>query len=493
MSIEKELQMAFNYLIEKEKKKGACWILEAMLRDFPDNAMAHYNRAVLACDSGEVEKAKIHYEHSAELVPHDRDFLKGLAHFYHVVMGRPEQALDQYKKALSIDPNDTDALMIAGHLSIGLRLFAQAQTFFAQLLAIEPWHPDVRKNLEKIGTIIREEKSDMTAEEFYQAGVDKAQAGDNSGAIENLQRAVEKDPQHALAHNDLGVLHYNAGEKDKALRYYERAAELDPANPVIQKNLGDYNCIEQGNIQGALEKYVQALNLNPEDPEALLNIGRICMVVGKYDDARSFFNNILALDPLHADARRFIDELDQDACDDVYPQDGRVLYQKAQTLSKEGDVMGAISVLEKLIAVEHDNAAAFNDLGVLYYQLGDKDKALHYYQQAAKLNPNQDTFKKNLADFYFLELGRVEDAMKFYVQVLENDPEDVECLIATGMVCYKMNKFQDARSFFEKVLEIEPWNANAQLAVRELENKHHVLSAEGDMAPQTLKSERAAG
>ncbi len=70
-------------------------------------------------------------------------------------------------------------------------------------------------------------------------------------------------------------------------------------------------------------------------------------------------------------------------------------------------------------------------------------------------------FQKNLADFYYVEMGRVEDALRIYVKILEANPEDVETLLITGHICVALEKFQDAEVFYSRVLEIEPGHQDA--------------------------------
>ena len=108
--------------------------------------------------------------------------------------------------------------------------------------------------------------------------------------------------------------------------------------------------------------------------------------------------------------------------------------------------------LEKLIDNFPDFALAHNHLGVLYYHTDDKDKACQSYETAVRLQPENITFKKNLADFYCIELGRIEEALKIYVDVLTTHPRDAETLLATGQICLAMEKPDDAADFFNKVL-----------------------------------------
>ena len=110
---------------------------------------------------------------------------------------------------------------------------------------------------------------------------------------------------------------------------------------------------------------------------------------------------------------------------------------------------------------------AHNDLGVLYYNHGDKEKALDHYEQAAQLEPQNPNFQKNLADFYFVEAGRVEDALQIYNNVLAVDPFEVEALMSMGMICEALKRPEDARHFYNRVLEAEPWNVDAR---NQLEN-----------------------
>jgi tetratricopeptide (TPR) repeat protein len=110
-------------------------------------------------------------------------------------------------------------------------------------------------------------------------------------------------------------------------------------------------------------------------------------------------------------------------------------------------------------------------MGVLFYEDGDKNSALGFYEQASRLEPNNPIFQKNLADYYYVELGRIEDALSLYVKILEMDNEDIECLVAAGTICAHIGKDDDARVFFNRVLEIEPWNQESANALHDLDQK----------------------
>jgi tetratricopeptide (TPR) repeat protein len=127
-----------------------------------------------------------------------------------------------------------------------------------------------------------------------------------------------------------------------------------------------------------------------------------------------------------------------------------------------------IGALGMFLAVYPNYALAHKDLGVLYYGEGEKEKALGHYEEAARLEPQNHVFQKNLADFYYVEQRRVEEAMKLYVKVLGLNPTDIETLLILGHICVSLEKFDDAEVFYNRVLELEPWNIDARERLDEL-------------------------
>jgi len=132
-------------------------------------------------------------------------------------------------------------------------------------------------------------------------------SGRHNEAIIELEKLLESYPDFALAHNDLGVLHFNKGNKEKALEHYQQAANLQPQNIIFQKNLADFYYIVQNRVEEALQIYLEVLNSNPYNIETLLVIGRICVSLNKYDDASIFFNRVLKIEPGNKNARQFLD------------------------------------------------------------------------------------------------------------------------------------------------------------------------------------------
>lgn len=144
------------------------------------------------------------------------------------------------------------------------------------------------------------------------------------------------------------------------------------------------------------------------------------------------------------------------------------LHQNSLPQAQSRNQLHAIDLLKKTISKSPDHASAHNDLGVLYYELGDMQNAFAHYKRAAELEPENTIYLKNLADFFFVEYKDRQKAMELNVRILALDPKDVECLMSTGYICVAQGLIDDACTFFDRALDIAPWNKEATQALEQL-------------------------
>lgn len=136
-------------------------------------------------------------------------------------------------------------------------------------------------------------------------------------------------------------------------------------------------------------------------------------------------------------------------------------YQAIDQMFRAGRLDDAIAEAEKFLKTYPDYASAHNNLGVMYYDKGENEKALGHYEKAVELAPENTIFLKNLADFYYGEQLRSEDAMKIYLKLLKTNPEDVDTFLIVGNIAAFWGQLDHAKIFYNRVLEIEPWNLTA--------------------------------
>jgi tetratricopeptide (TPR) repeat protein len=307
-----------------------------------------------------------------------------------------------------------------------------------------------------------------TCEKQYEGVQAMIAAESNNEAIKALEQLVDTCDDHAPAHFDLGNLYYTYGRMEEALLNYEKAVDLSPENPVYLKNLADLLYSEKKDAEQALIFYEKIISFNPEDVQTLMIMGHLCVSLERFNDALNYYNRILDIEPWNGDAQQFLDRLlDQSSTleSNVEPI---TIHQRCQEMVSLGQIEQAIEQYESLASLYPEFALAHNDLGVLYYQQGNKERSLECYEEAVALEPSNTNYQKNLADFYLSEQGRVEEALKLYLSVLSADPEDIDSLMVAGHICVALGKIESARVFYDRVLDVEPWNLEASEHLEQL-------------------------
>lgn len=151
--------------------------------------------------------------------------------------------------------------------------------------------PSERQRLQEIPT------DRVTAYDYYLRGRDKYQRyqpSDNELAITLYQRALELDPNFALAHAELAsayalrVANYGADSSEVSLaaarEAVARAFALAPNLPEAHKARGILDSLE-GRPRRALAAYERALELRPDYREAENNIAFLRVQLGQWDGA----------------------------------------------------------------------------------------------------------------------------------------------------------------------------------------------------------------
>jgi predicted Zn-dependent protease len=96
-------------------------------------------------------------------------------------------------------------------------------------------------------------------------------------AIQNYKKALESEPDYALASSNLGCAYLHRGEEgdiDEAVGELKHAVKDDPQNPVFANNLAVAYLLQQ-HKESALAELRRALKLNPEFGPARYNIGLV--------------------------------------------------------------------------------------------------------------------------------------------------------------------------------------------------------------------------
>ncbi len=185
---------------------------------------------------------------------------------------------------------------------------------------------------------------------------------------------LEKNPECAVAHNNIGFVLLQAGKVDEALPHFEKAVLLQPDDANAQKNLGS-SLLEKGRVDEAIGYYQTALKLKPDDSGALNNYGFALFKKGKVDEAIAEYLKAIK----------------------VQPDDPGVHHNLGLAYFKEGLVDEAMREYQKALLLKPDNAEVHNDIASVLSKKGLEAGAIQHWKRALEIQPKYLPAQNNLA------------------------------------------------------------------------------------------------
>ena len=117
------------------------------------------------------------------------------------------------------------------------------------------------------------------------------------------------------------------------------------------------------------------------------------------------------------------------------------------------------------------SGVATNGMARVYQQAGDYEKALIYAKRALEQDPYGGAFQGTMIELY-VKLKRWDELLAFYKYYLDDDPDNADLLFRIGTLYEgEYHDYEKAREYYHKVLEVLPGNAQAQEALKKIENK----------------------
>ncbi len=144
--------------------------------------------------------------------------------------------------------------------------------------------------------------------EALQAYTLGGKSGDFPTAIPFLQRAIQLDPDFAMAYDQLGGAYQSIGETTMGAENMRRAFELRGRVSQLEKLAieGDYYRGVTGNMLNAKRSYALGEQIYPREPFFRGGLGLIYMALGQYESALKEHQQVLRLSPYDSVAFRFV-------------------------------------------------------------------------------------------------------------------------------------------------------------------------------------------
>jgi tetratricopeptide (TPR) repeat protein len=145
--------------------------------------------------------------------------------------------------------------------------------------------------------------------------------------------------------------------------------------------------------------------------------------------------------------------------DEVTPQ-VQQLYAQAQAAQQRDDIPAAIQKYREMIRLAPHLAAAYNNLGRLYFNQRDYGHAAQTLSQGLKLNPDMPTASAMLGMSY-LETGQAEKAEEPLETALRASPKDALVQMALAKLRIHLHKYEGAVALLKSYTEEHPRDQEA--------------------------------
>ena len=173
--------------------------------------------------------------------------------------------------------------------------------------------------------------------------------------------------------------------------------------------------------------------------------------------------------------------------------DSQGTYNEIRFLIENQQFQDALDALQHLLAKDPQFAPGWNDLGFLLYAAGQKEKAREAYKRAVQLAPEDPVARKNLADIYFIEERRYDEALQHYQKVISINPDDIEALVAVAYLYHEIGRIKEAMSLLKKALALEPGRAEACALYEKIRNLEDNDPSSKSSSPRIIASVIVAG
>lgn len=214
------------------------------------------------------------------------------------------------------------------------------------------------------------------------------------------EKLWENEAGTGRALNNYGRSLYLAGDIDGAIAKFEEALEINPLDTKALNNLGA-TLKMKGDLQRPGIYFERAMKLNPTDPMGFNNMGDLLLAMGDNSEARKYFEKAI----------------------EVHPGFVRAYNNMGIAFRRDGKYEEAEKWLKEAVELDPYNELAYYNLGVVYGNMNNNEKAADCYREAIKLDPGFAEAHYNLGNCYIRE-GRYDEALASCQRAIELKPDN---------------------------------------------------------------------
>jgi len=241
---------------------------------------------------------------------------------------------------------------------------------------------------------------------------------DKENSLKWLKRALYLDSTDVKAYEYLALVYRSVKEFDKALACLNKATKVAPHNKYLYIKIGDIHVLRNHNYR-AIPAYLEALAIDPTDDFVVKSLGLSYYKIKKYDQSMHYLKKALSMGM--KDLQSYIhlgkiythkNKLDtaniyfSEALELLKPDNNLIFSVKenmGNNLYSKGEYAKAIEQFDHIIKLElkdgywgtyRKNKVIIDIASIYHEKLGDKMKAIEYYEKVTKpeLMVNKDYY-----------------------------------------------------------------------------------------------------
>ncbi|RME02640.1 MAG: tetratricopeptide repeat protein [Deltaproteobacteria bacterium] len=402
--------------------------------------------------------------------------------------GSLSAAVHALREAVTTAPED-ERLQLELRLTEGRRLRKMGQTqaalaLFQEARSAHPGDPEILRQI----ALTERKAGDLEAavrhfEAARKARPDDLELAHELSATHLLRKAwpevialdealLARHPRQSDAMIRLGVAYRALGRYEASGKWLLRARKTSPdrVEPYLE---GARTEAARGKLDRALALCEEGLARLPEARRLQKTRGEILLRMKRFPEARKIFESLIEGGEAHLDLYLKVARTWREAGEakrahryllgvaPAFPENARLELAIAQLEIDTNALTAARERLERLVAREPENLAAWMKLGFLFRRLGMEARALEAFQTVLDLDPGASEIEGVIE-----RVGRaLDNETRRAARLARRTPEAVRRIIEEGEELRRLDRCMEAIPRFHEALQRFPENDTAHLGL----------------------------
>ena len=256
-------------------------------------------------------------------------------------------------------------------------------------------------------------------------------------------------------------------------------------------NMLGVSAAQIGKLDQAVQAFEQIISLNPNHANAHFNMGNALKDQGKLEKAIDAYSNALSLKPDYEAAlnnvvvalkikgktgekrlKKILKTYNKAQL--IKNENANSYFSRAVNLQTRGKLEEAIEAYNKALDIKPDYAEAHYNMGIALQDQGKLEGAIKAYNKALAIKPDYAEGYYNMG-IAFQDHGKLEEAIEVYNKALAIKPDYADAYNNMGNVLKDHGKLEEAIEAYNKALDIKPDYADAY------NNMGHALIEQGKL------------